>query len=49
MSLGLDISQTEWLMGYAKRAYEQAVAAAKQREFLRSPEGLASLVVQRKY
>lgn len=39
MSLGLDISQTEWLMGYAKRVYKQAVAAAKQREFFAQPRG----------
>lgn len=43
------IKRGESFIEHARRAYKEAVAAAKQREYLRSPEGLASLVVQRKY
>lgn len=43
------LKHAEPFIEYARRAYKEAAATAKQREFLRSPEGLASLVVQRKY
>lgn len=43
------LKRGESFIEHARRVYKEAIDAAKQREFLRSPEGLASLVVQRKY